>query len=73
MDVAKLFWGKPVSDLFSRDEPRLRSVELIENVEEIALVSQFSPVAEVLVERQESERQEIERVNRHIEETSEDP
>ena len=68
MDVAKLLWGKPVSNLFSRDEPRLRGVELIENVEEIPFVAQFSPVGEILVKRQETKRQTIERVNRHVEE-----
>ena len=66
MHVAKLLWGEPLLNLRSRDEPRLRGVEFIEDVEEIALVSQLSPVAEVFVERQESERETIQRINRNV-------
>ena len=68
MHVVKLLGGEPLLNLFSRDEPRLRGVEFIEDVEEIALVTQVSPVAEVFVERQKSERKAIECVNRHVEE-----
>ena len=54
MHVGELLRGEPLSDLLSRDEPRLRGVEFIEYIKEIALIIQFSPVAEVLVERQAS-------------------
>ena len=68
MHLVKLLEGEPLLNLFSRDEPRLRGVEFIEDVEQIALVSQSSPVAEVFVERQKSDWKLIERVNRHVEE-----
>ena len=68
MHVVKLLGGEPLLNLFSRDEPRLRGVEFIEDVEEIPFVAQFSPVGEILVKRQEGERQTIERANRHVEE-----
>ena len=46
-------------------------VQLIKDVQQIAFVTQLAPVLEVLEKRQEAQRQQIERVNRNVEEGGE--
>ena len=73
MTIGEFFRVEPGFDLFSGNEPRLRRVELVEHVEDIALEGEFAPVIEVLIERKAGEREQVDRVDRNVQKRGEHP
>lgn len=59
-------------DLFVRDEPRHGRVQFIEDVEHVAVIRESAPIAEVLVERQESQWQKVDGVDHGVKEDREE-
>ena len=66
MDVFEVFFGEPLFKVAFLDEVCCRSVELVEYVYEVSVVVHSSPVLEVFVEWEESQRQKVYCVNWQI-------
>ena len=55
-DVCEGSGVKPAGDLFLGDEPSLRCIELVEDIEKIPFVRELSPITKVFVEWKERQR-----------------